>query len=54
MDNSRVSGLCRELAASADTVAVALLARGLRRGDRVGIWAHNNVEWVIVQYATAR
>jgi fatty-acyl-CoA synthase len=31
-----------------------LLARGAQRGDRVGIWAPNRYEWVIVQYATAR
>ncbi|MBY8878410.1 AMP-binding protein [Actinacidiphila acidipaludis] len=39
--------------------AVAELARGLaasgvRKGDRVGIWALNCPEWVMVQYATAR
>ena len=27
---------------------------GLGRGDRVGIWAPNCAEWVLVQYATAR
>jgi fatty-acyl-CoA synthase len=35
-------------------VARALLARGVKRGDRVGIWAPNRWEWVVVQYATAR
>jgi fatty-acyl-CoA synthase len=34
--------------------ARGLLARGVRRGDRVGIWAPNRAEWVITQYATAR
>ena len=34
--------------------ARGLLARGVRRGDRVGIWAPNRYEWVVVQYATAR
>jgi fatty-acyl-CoA synthase len=38
---------------------VTLLARGLldlelRRGDRVGIWSPNNVEWLLLQYATAK
>jgi fatty-acyl-CoA synthase len=40
-----------------DEVAVAaraLLARGVKRGDRVGIWAPNRYEWVVVQFATAR
>jgi fatty-acyl-CoA synthase len=32
----------------------ALMAYGIGRGDRVGIWAANRHEWVIVQYATAR
>ena len=35
-------------------LARALLARGVGRGDRVGIWAPNRYEWVVTQYATAR
>jgi fatty-acyl-CoA synthase len=35
-------------------LANSLLALGVQRGDRVGIWAPNRYEWVIVQYATAR
>ena len=34
--------------------ARGLLARGVRPGDRVGIWSPNRFEWVIIQYATAR
>jgi fatty-acyl-CoA synthase len=34
--------------------ARGLLARGVRQGDRVGIWAPNRAEWVVAQYATAR
>src|SRR5579859_1025638 len=34
--------------------ARGLLARGVRKGDRVGIWSPNRAEWVIIQYATAR
>lgn len=35
-------------------VAKALLAKGLQKGDRVGIWSPNRAEWVLLQYATAR
>jgi fatty-acyl-CoA synthase len=43
-----------ELLARADAFAAGLLALGLERGDRVGIWAPNCAEWTVVQYATAR
>ena len=35
-------------------VARGLITRGVRRGDRVGIWSPNRFEWVVTQYATAR
>ncbi|MDR2362351.1 MAG: AMP-binding protein [Prevotellaceae bacterium] len=35
-------------------LAKGMMAYGIRRGDRVGIWAANRFEWVLVQYATAR
>jgi fatty-acyl-CoA synthase len=34
--------------------ARGLLARGVKKGDRVGIWSPNRAEWVVIQYATAR
>ncbi len=43
-----------ELAARADAFAAGLLALGLERGDRLGIWSLNNAEWVVVQFATAK
>ncbi|MGX1273129.1 AMP-binding protein [Streptomyces phaeoluteigriseus] len=43
-----------EFAADVDRLARALLASGVGKGDRVGIWAVNCPEWVLVQYATAR
>ncbi|ACG74329.1 AMP-dependent synthetase and ligase [Anaeromyxobacter sp. K] len=35
-------------------VARGLLVRGVKKGDRVGIWAPNRYEWVVIQYASAR
>ena len=43
-----------ELDAAVDMVARGLLALGLVKGDRVGIWSPNCAEWVLVQYATAK
>jgi fatty-acyl-CoA synthase len=40
--------------ADVDRLARGLLARGIEKGDRVGIWAPNCAEWVITQYATAK
>ncbi|BBX68398.1 AMP-binding protein [Mycolicibacterium psychrotolerans] len=43
-----------ELDAEINVVARGLMARGIAPGDRVGIWAPNSAEWVIVQFATAK
>jgi fatty-acyl-CoA synthase len=43
-----------ELDAAVDRVARGLLAVGIERGDRVGLWSPNCAEWVLVQYATAK
>ena len=43
----------RELVTECELVARGLLARGVKKGDRVGIWAPNRYEWVVIQYATA-
>jgi fatty-acyl-CoA synthase len=43
-----------ELVAEIDACALGLDALGVAKGDRVGIWAPNCVEWVFVQYATAK
>jgi fatty-acyl-CoA synthase len=43
-----------QLDAAVDAAAAGLLRAGIRAGDRVGIWAPNCAEWVLVQYATAK
>ncbi|MFB9145728.1 AMP-binding protein [Halomonas alkalicola] len=43
-----------ELQAAVDQAARALLALGVTKGDRVGIWSPNCAEWTITQFATAK
>ncbi|MCW3012042.1 MAG: AMP-binding protein [Solirubrobacterales bacterium] len=43
-----------DLAGRIDRLAAGLLDAGIEKGDRVGIWAPNCAEWVLVQYATAK
>ncbi len=43
-----------ELDVEVDALALGLIERGIGKGDRVGIWAPNCAEWVLVQYATAK
>jgi fatty-acyl-CoA synthase len=43
-----------EVDAAVDELARGLCAKGIAKGDRVGIWAPNCAEWYLVQYATAR
>jgi fatty-acyl-CoA synthase len=43
-----------ELDRDVDALARGLLAAGVGKGDRVGIWAPNCAEWTLVQYAAAK
>ncbi len=43
-----------QLLEEVNRVARGLLALGVERGDRVGIWGPNVAEWVITQYAAAK
>ncbi|MDD3784050.1 MAG: AMP-binding protein [Hydrogenophaga sp.] len=44
----------RQLQTESNRLASALLGLGLKAGDRIGIWSHNNAEWVLMQMATAK
>ena len=44
----------RELQGAVDEAARALLALGVKKNDRVGIWSPNCAEWTITQFATAK
>src|SRR3984957_3849235 len=43
-----------ELKEEVDALALGLLAAGIGKGDRVGIWSPNRAEWTVTQYATAK
>ena len=43
-----------ELNTEIDLTARGLMAFGIEKGERVGIWAPNCAEWTVVQYATAK
>ncbi|HJQ05389.1 MAG TPA: AMP-binding protein [Nocardioides sp.] len=44
----------RELDDAVNEVARGLIALGIAKGDRVGMWAPNRAEWTIVQLASAK
>ncbi len=44
----------KEFNAEVDRVASGLIALGLKKGERIGIWSPNNAEWVVTQFATAK
>jgi fatty-acyl-CoA synthase len=43
-----------QLRQEVDAVALGLVAAGVGKGDRLGIWSPNVAEWTLVQYATAK
>jgi fatty-acyl-CoA synthase len=43
-----------ELREEVHRVARGLMALGIKKGDRVGIWATNCAEWTLLQFATAK
>ncbi|KAK3552805.1 hypothetical protein QTP86_022575 [Hemibagrus guttatus] len=56
----RFFGLCpaesrrQRLGHQVDQLAAGLLALGLQKGDRLGIWGPNTYEWILFQFATAK
>ncbi|MDD3763499.1 MAG: AMP-binding protein [Nevskiales bacterium] len=54
MPHQNIRWTYRQFNEEVDRVARGLMARGYRKGDRIGMWAPNVVEWVLVQYATAK
>lgn len=43
-----------EFSRSIDRLAAGLLSLGFERGNRIGVWSTNNIEWLLVQMATAQ
>jgi fatty-acyl-CoA synthase len=43
-----------ELKEQVDNCAKALMAIGLKKGERIGIWSPNRYEWAVTQFATAK
>ncbi|PNK60177.1 AMP-binding protein [Psychrobacter sp. FDAARGOS_221] len=44
----------QQLQQQANQLASSMINMGLEKGDRVGIWSHNNTEWLLMQLATAK
>ncbi len=44
----------RELQQQVNQLASSMIEMGLEIGDRIGIWSHNNAEWLLMQLATAK
>jgi len=44
----------RALSDAVDDLAKGLIATGFNKGERIGIWSTNNIEWLLLQMASAR
>lgn len=49
-----ISKTYRQFNADVDRLVASLRAIGIKRGEKVGIWAVNCYEWLQLQYATAK
>jgi fatty-acyl-CoA synthase len=54
VDHQGIRQTWSEFNASVDAVAKGLMAAGINKGDRVGMWSPNYAEWIYVQFATAK
>jgi fatty-acyl-CoA synthase len=43
-----------QLMQATDQLARGLLGSGFQKGERIGVWSTNNIEWLLLQLATAR
>jgi fatty-acyl-CoA synthase len=44
----------KQLSTAVDELARGLLGCGFSKGDRIGVWSTDNLEWLLLQMATAR
>ena len=52
--HQRIRWNWRQLQERVDAFGAGLLALGLERGERIGIWSPNTAEWTVAQFATAK
>ena len=54
VDHQGIRQTWSEFNDSVNAVAKGLMAYGIEKGDRVGMWSPNYAEWVYIQFATAK
>ncbi|XP_053564812.1 medium-chain acyl-CoA ligase ACSF2, mitochondrial [Bombina bombina] len=52
--HSNIRKTFSQLSKDVEALAAGLLALGLKKGDRLGMWGPSSYEWVITQFATAQ
>lgn len=52
--HENISLTYEDLLKQADSLGCALRAQGLQKGDRLGIWSHNSVAWIVALVAAVR
>lgn len=54
MPHQNIRWTYKEFNQEVDRFAAGLVHLGIKKGDRVGIWSPNRVEWILTQFATAK